>query len=82
MNENYNEIIITGLIGNQQKQIIVKKRFPSDGIYDFWIDKEYLGQVIRNTNGWGVYPHEESWLKGENCDVILQAVINAETSNS
>jgi len=44
--------------------------------------KEYHGQVIKNISGWGVYPHEKSWLKGENCDVILQAVLNAENPNS
>ena len=82
MNLNYKQIIVTGTIGNQQKQIISQKRFPTDGIYDIWIDKEYQGQVLKMTGRWGVYPHEESWLKGENCDLILQAVLNIENPNS
>lgn len=82
MNLNYNEIIVNGTIGNKQKQILLKKKFPSEGIYDIWIDKEYHGQVLKMTGRWGVYPREESWLKGENSDVILQAVLNAENPTS
>lgn len=81
MNLNRKEIIVDGTIGNQQKQIILSKG-PFTAIYHIMIDKEYHGQVIKNISGWNAYPHEKSWLKGENCDLILQAVLNAENPNS
>lgn len=79
---NTKEIIVIGTIGNQQKQIILSKEHPFSTIYHITIDKVYQGQVIKNINGWGVFPHEESSLKGENCEVILQAVLNVENPNS
>jgi len=81
MKPNRKEIIVNGTIGNQQKQIILSKE-PFTNIYHITIDNIFQGQVIKMINDWGVYPHEESWLKSENCDMILQAVLNAENPNS
>jgi hypothetical protein len=82
MNPNSKEIIVIDTIGNQQKQIVLSNEHQFSEIYHIVIDKEYQWQVLKMTGRWGVYPHKESWLKGENCDVILQAGLNAENSNS
>lgn len=76
------EIIINGIIDNQQKQIILSKENPISNTYHITIDQEYHGMVMRNMNGWKVYPHENSWLNGENCDIILQGILNVESPNS
>ncbi len=78
MDPNMKPIIVIGTIGNQAKQIILTKVFPHDSIYNVEIDGKWEAQVIRHQGGWKVHPAEGSWLKGQDCDVILQAVKNAE----
>jgi hypothetical protein len=72
------ELIVMGEIDGTQKQVVLSRDKISRTIYNITIDGEYLGQVLHTTAGWGIYPIEGSWLKGKNCDFILNAVINAE----
>lgn len=81
MNHNKAEIIVFGPLLNEQKQVVLSRDRLSTTIYNITIDKEYHGQAIRMSNGWGVYPIEGSSLKGENCDFIIQAILNTETTN-
>ena len=73
---NRKPIIVFGTIDNQQKELrLIPERFTQT-IYNIMIDDVYHGQVIRMVNGWGVYPHDQSSLKGKNCDFIVDAVLN------
>lgn len=82
MNTSTKEIIVILTIRNEQKRVILVKKHSFSGIYDIMIDKEYHGQVQKVTSGWVVNTIEESWLKVENYEPIVQAVINAERPNS
>jgi hypothetical protein len=74
-------ITVTGKIGDQEKQIILRKNDPFTDVYDIMIDKNFEGQVLKYVGRWKVYPIQKSWLNGKDCSMILQAVLNFEESN-
>lgn len=81
MNTSTKPIIVIETIGNKKREIVLTKQRVVP-IYHITIDKEYLGDVLQINFKWCVVPFEGSWLKDENTDAILQAVLNAETPNS
>lgn len=81
MSHQTKPIIVSATIANKQRLITMFKDFPLSTTYHVLIDKEHEAEAIRNSNGWKVFPREGSWLKGENCDEIIQAILNIENPN-
>lgn len=76
-------IILIATLGNKEKQIMLQKEHEFSSIYHVVIDNQLEAQVLRTPKGgWEVVPHTKSRLANNDCDVILQAVLNSEIPNS
>ena len=82
MSHQTKPIIVNATIANKQRLITMFKDFPFSETYHVLIDKEHEAEAIRRRSGWEVYPREGSWLKRENCDEIVQAILNVENPDS
>lgn len=71
--------ILIATLNNQEKQIILQKEHEFSGMYHVIIDDVLEAQVLLTPKRrWEVVPHKESWLTDDDCDVILQTVVNLE----
>ncbi len=76
-----NEIIVMPTIKGKQVKVVLQQELPYSTTYNMWVDNEYEGMITFLGKVWKVIPKEKSWLKGENCEEILEAALNAHYPN-
>jgi hypothetical protein len=82
MSHPINPIIVHANIGNQQRKFYLYQPFPMAELYEVLCDQEHVADVRMQQGYWKVFPALGRMLDGENCDALLQAVLNVENPNS
>ena len=79
---NTKPLIVTCVVENEEKQIVLTPEFPGSNIYHIFIDRENQGIIRKVTKEWFVDLNEDSKLTKLNCDTFLRAVTSAEYLNN